>query len=1071
MNPEKSERSKEVLVALSALPKTGFVAVQLEASNAKALSRPGGLPIDLVFNHRAGKSAAENGFKASKYTGLRLFGRDNVIGISIANTDEEADANKAAMMTDPELAYLINETGAKVAMLDETSFMEWITFYQRLDKPFEDGITYLGQLGARAEELAGLSLFETSEYERVESDLSALMEMNDEFFTRNKVKVEQNYYGLDYGFLQKRGNKLKPIQLCHVRLGEMQDGLLVERVADELDNVIGLSLRKPGQSKIDHYVMVAKMENDLNEQWGTQKKPYKIVPVSSGTTKLWRKIGMTEHPKGDFEGNEEVEKTILRAFRVLFWGEDTLHPGVLAKLGFSMPGYGNNMRFEMLDGVFLKRDHRGKSVFATIDGLLATRNRRKMELGNVGGFIVFPVDMPFEERESFAKAASIDLNKRTGLVRRKIWHIDSDLLDLIEEQNTPFMISDDADENEQLSITPRKSATYFQNIKDNPNERELWLRWYRQKPTVGGDKQFLELQSGKTIYSLLFDLGYTFNPEPSAMAALRQLGRMAPTADGLRRLLTTGELIMYPEIYDEWYLEMTARNWPALANIKVLEEDPVARYVVAELYNQMTKAEIRERLPEHIASAIIKHGPKCVKMCYGDIETVITGATPTHFHWDHVGGYPYLNKKIAQVWSGPMDAAAMGASFRSNTWRTIFTASKDINAPRKGNQPYPTADKDVQVIWGSGLTQRISPLMNQTTWLVDHSAPSTWKITDVDMGNGRRTNVFNSADWRRGRYTDKALNDILKRNFIVDAIVQEGTRLARPESKEALDATEETVRDSFSKYLTGTKGTTRIVAVSPRSFQRIHDLVEVAVEAGYRVALSDAHAIDALQYAAVKEIAPMGAEGFEWVIPQVLGDESVTVWAKKMTTPRSHHAAVRSLAEQGTLGLLTPERLSKKSEAGKWVILVSPYEIYQDQFGGVDLTPGVSVFWSAPSIYEKGAADLWKVNNSFIKGAPFHGGWFGDFEVRGNAVVPVNSPYGRAHTSGHATASEIREMLDALVGADRKNVPVYLVHTDKPEEAAEALKPLGDKIKVTWAFPRYDPKDPFVKNGARFRLA
>lgn len=1072
MQLEKELRSKELLMAVGALPKTGFVAKQLEENEAKYLSRPGGLPIDLVFNYRAGKAVSENGFKASKYAGLRLFGQDNVIGVSIVSSEEEQLAVREKLMTDAEMAYLIGETGARVAIMDEVSYLEWVAFYQRLDRiNVEEGVTYLESLGVRAEELAGLSLFDEVEQVKVVSDVDALIEQNTKFFKKNGVKLTKGYYGLDYGFLTKKGDRLSPITLCHIRTGRMEDGFLVEKVEDEMDNVIGLSIRKPGQSKRDHYAMVAQMEEEMNASWGTSGNPYRIVPVSLGTTKLWRKIGMTEHPKGDFDGNKEVEETIMRAFRTLFWGQDTLHPGYLARLGYSMPGYGDMMRFEKLDGVLLKRDIRGKSVYATIDGLVAMKNGRKVQLGNVGGFIVFPVDMPFEEREEYAKAAQVDFNKRTGLARRNLWHLDADLLSLIEEQGTPFMTSDDDEEIEPVAISPRKSTRYFQNISDDPGKRELYLNWFRQKPTVGGDKQFLELKSGQTIYSLLFDLGYTFNPEPSAMVALRQLGRMPPTHDGLRRLLTTGELVMYPGVYEMWYLEMTARNWPALASEEVLKQDPVARYTVAELFGRYSKAEIRERLPKDIARAVIKNGPNAVEMCYGDMVTVITGATPTHFHWDHMGGVPYLDKKIPQLWSGPTYAAALGASYRANTWRNLFTVSKDINAPRSGNQPYPGEEKDVQVYWKSGVTQRLSPLMNQTSWLVDHSAISSWKITEIDMGGGREINLFNSADWRMGDYTERALNDIVHRNFMVDAIVQEGTRLARPESREALAATEETVRDSFSKYLSDTKGTTRIVAVSPRSFQRIHDLVEVAVSAGYKVALSDAHSIDALQYAAVKEIAPMGAEGFEWVLPHVLGEDGVTVWAKKMTTPRSHHAAVRTLADQGDLGLLTPERLSKGNEAGRWVILVSPYEILQDQFGGVNLTHGVSMFWSAPSVYEKGSRDLWTVNKNWLMGAPFHGGWFGDFEVVGGTVRSVKNKYGRAHTSGHATSKQIRMVLDTLVGRDRKNVPVYLVHTDKPDEAAEALKPLGNKIKIVSSFPKYDPKDPFVKSGARFRLA
>ncbi len=1043
--------SEKMRAMLAQLTQTQFVKEQLIDSEATWVAHPDRNRLDLGFLHK-GKVRVSNGLENSAYAGLHLFGKNRVLGVIV--TDEvRSDEDWQQMMTDSEVRHLVERQGGEVAMVTEGELENWLNFYRKLEevKPYEED-SLLERLGAeRAEELAGLRVLNFEEESRLLRGVEMLLAENEDQFKKRGVDIKTMYrggWGMDIVFMNHSG-LLVPLNIKNVRDGEIDDGVVREWVMDEDPMVVGMCVRKYGETKIEFYNRTKAIERQFREE--LKEPSLKILAVGAGAARLWEKLGFLQQPQGSFPF---VTDQIMRAYRMLYMGRDTHHPGVLARMGLSLPGYGGNLAFPRVDGVFLKRDKHGQPIWTTVDNLLALRKGKERALSNVGGFVVFPTDMSFEEREAYVKQASVDYNRRTGQLRANLWHLDENLLNLIEQRGA-FV-----DPGDLAPVEPKKAIKYFQRPKKGNEPDAINLHITRMGPEVGGNRHLLEVIENGVSTRVLGDLGASF--DQGMPPALKGIGRQSPTTDGVRRMMTYGDLPMMPEVIEIWYLIKTAMHWPALANEEIVEKDPVAKFLVGELYSRLKKDEIRAYFHTNVVRTILAMGARCASEFRGGREVVVAAMAPTHAHFDHVGLLPFVDKEIMIAIFGAAWATLLGRTARANSWHTDYLNSVDITENIRAGQAYNRQPKDIKVYWRGGDPWiRLTPDISMKAWHVDHPVPGVWQLFDI-----AGTKLFTTGDWRMSEATRRAMGALGKEN--VDVAVIEATNLG--DEKLYLDRTEKDVSDSLADILNepSSQGRLVVMIVAPDNYERLKEAMEVAQAAGRKIALNEAHAISLLQMQAAAEISPVDAEGFDHIWPSgVLGEENVTLWAKTMSRPRAHAESLRKMAAASSQGALTPERLVKKGEQGKWVVFVTPYDILNDQFGNCGLDKPRLVY-SAPSLYSKPSRDFYQMNKMAWQNL-MGGEWISHYFVEHNTTIMRPTKYGPLHVSGHANPSQIFELLSLLVERGAKTI--YAIHTDIPGEVHRQLeRKFGRKVKIVTSLPQYDPRDPIAKPGAILRL-
>ncbi len=192
---------------------------------------------------------------------------------------------------------------------------------------------------------------------------------------------------------------------------------------------------------------------------------------------------------------------------------------------------------------------------------------------------------------------------------------------------------------------------------------------------------------------------------------------------------------------------------------------------------------------------------------------------------------------------------------------------------------------------------------------------------------------------------------------------------------------------------------------------------------------------------AAKELAPIGADGFDYVFPDDVGEGSWTVWRKAMTAARKYQDDLFYIAAASPLGVLDGERLT--TEGKKWILVLSPFDILPYQLDRIGFPNGVRLLYSAPFLYN------W--NSRTLAGANLgnNGQWiqhagakvFMDMQIDGQGAGRVVSrrhdPNKILHVSGHPTGRQVVEALDLLIGPDRQK-----------------------NVEIIWKLNRYDPRDP-----------
>jgi hypothetical protein len=1036
------DSEKEIHANLYRLVSSDLVRTQIETSQAKWVAKPGGLDLDIAFVRNEGK----NGLG---FVGMSMCGKDNVVGVQLRRGKQGVDGGLRSIGRDTDLSY-IEERGGKILVMTPTEIKQWVNYYEHVEK--NGWVDYLGH---RAYEHSGLEWLSEREYGQLSMTLSQIIEQ--EWSTIQSRGVSQmNQYGeIDVVFGNKKG-QTSTMPISHVRRREFSGVMAVEQVLDAPIDCVGFVLQQIGEKKYETEMRAQNISARLTAEHNHEMR---VLPVDMDQVSLWKKMGMTRE-WGAID--ERAELSVEEVVRWLYMGQSNIEPGQLAlpPLSLSLPGNGEMFTYQNVDFLFGRTQDKGSYQVSPVDNWLVFDKRGKeVCLSNVVGIRIFPNDVEFDERNSLMKQVRKDLEYRSGVPGAYILNLDRNLFEIWKERGTPFLSDSEA---EQIQASLQKRKEYFMGM-GGPVTRVDYAQ-FRQKAEIGGDKKAIVLSdnAGNVRFDIL-DAGLSFSDMPEGYAGI---GKDPNTADGLLTLFRFGVLPMIPAWWDKEYLMQTAKRMNNLRYGSEIEADPVAQFVLAELYSRVPSGDLKAALPHHVVRKINEYGPRIAQEWWGGKNISVGKFSPTHAHWDHVGSAPYLDADIGAVLSGPTSGFFQAISAKASSWRRILTHKKLISQEKQG-AAYGIKTMDIEKYFYSFQPVRFSPEVTMYPIFVPHSIPANSQYVTIETPSGA-VSLFNSGDW----LVNSEGEPYHKMSALAgkpDVIIMDGTNA---DSRKAyLGKTEVDVRDTFHKVVQDARGEVIVVVAPINNLARLKTILDVAEFNGRKLALGFSHAELQMQMAAAAGLAPIDAEGFEDVLPYELGEENLTVWSKSMTNPRSYHKALMDLAGRGNLGLLDSLRLSR--ENGKWIVVVSPYDKLSDQFDGIRVTKGMKLVYMASYPYSHEQKTFLGANRDWLRRSPHNTKLVTDLDIYGlgGRVTSRLSEYGVLHVSGHATPNEMVVMTDILVGSDRKQIPVIINHSESPESLGKLLtERMGDRVKPITQFSAYNPQDPRRYPGYYFRL-
>lgn len=1042
INSTSYEQEVELNSRLNRLANLPVVKEPLRVGGGTWLVRPSGLPLDIAFVQKG----SNGNINKMSFLGLDICGEESVVGINVRQGKNGVESGLKLLEKNLDILEL-RTRGARILVMSPIELKNWIEFYEQIENT---GLK--NDLGERAMELSGLKRMSAKEAEEQDNALQSILDSEWGYLEKFGIDDVDTFETTDIVFKSPRG-KLISFPVYHVSNASMDKQVMIETM-ETVVQCGGFVVRKVGETERELELRAEVAEVELVGKFG---KPVRVIRVNSNQVGLWQKMGFSEDFKA-IEGHSQIKAEEVMKF--LYLGENNVRPGILSKYPFnlSIPSRGEAFSYPGVDIVFWGKGNNGHRKVRGVDNLMVFDKKGEVvPLSNVAGIKIFPEGWAFEEMNEFVKPIKNDLSYRTGLPGAYILNLTPRLFEAWKSQGTPFF---QGEIKENVSL--EKRTQYFM-----PGTAEsVYYFQLRQKSEIGGNKNGLMMADKKgNSVTHLWDVGLGFNDMPKGFNGI---GRDPNTADGLLRLFRTGVLPMMPGWWEKEYLLQTALKMTGLLNYsRSIKEDIVAQFVVSELVGRCSEGELRASLPRNVVNNILSNGRECMNK-WGVLtkERVISTVTPTHPHWDHMGLFPYLDTEIKFILSGPEIGFANAITSKAGSWRRRITDRKMITRPMFGGA-YERKEVDIQPYYFSGTPIRLSSQLTMEPHFVTHSAPAVWQLyTAMTKSNGV-INIFNSGDWNVNR--EKTILKVAERLAgRADIMTMEATNMGS--EKVYVGKTEADVRDTMLKLMKESKNEA-VVAIAPiNNLTRLKGLLEVAEASGRKLALSFPHAEFCLQIAAAKEMAPRGAEGFEDVLPYDIGNDSLTLWAKKMTTPKTYHRSLLEIAGRGNLGVLTPERLS--AENNKWIVVVSPFDVLEDQLDGLRIKDSMKVIWMSSFPYSNDQRIFIGANNPYFRRNPKIK-FVADMEVSGQGGYVGSRLYGEGvlHVSGHATTEEMVAVTDILIGPDRKNMPVIINHSENPEAAGKLLKDrLGKKVNPVTRLDRYDPGDPIGHPGYFLKL-
>ena len=1046
---------REVIGELMRLP---VVREILRDNEATWLANPSGgsiLDIGFVPKRRKGR----------EFVGTELFGEMDCVGVVVC---EEMDRQSVwqKIRRDRDVGGLL-EQGGRVVVLTEEELECWVGFYSQLD---DEGI--LERVGKRALAFSGLRRYSKVECENLTKSLNLWIERDavGYFEAMGVSEIRENRGRLDVAFMNEKG-ELVPIPMYHVRTGEVEGEVLVERVLEESVVAPGWVVIGPSENKREAYERARNLTRYYKNRIGAG---YRVcVPVVSvGQISLWQKLGFSGEIRSEYENRfgEKINLSVNEVLRFLYLGKSNIEPGELVQYGLSLPSLGRE--FKGVDVLFYAN---GGAVnnrrFVAVDGLkgINLRKRKKSEedylpVANVRGLVILPDGMKPKEMREYVKDLQKDVNYRTLGPDGYLLYLTPTLFRQWISSGSAFL------DDEENGIRGGVFSDIGQRVQYGYGVSGLegvTLEIYRQKPEIGGTKMIVWEEGNKQRVGHGIDWGTSF----TGPRALQEITAREPTAFGIGPSLEVGRLPMVPGVYDVEYLLASIRQNPNIGYVR--GGDVVSSFIRAELCRQSSEDEVARVVGRAMARKIFEIGQEDVRIWYKDIQQVLKTLLLSHGHIDHCGEVPYLIGAVP-IFTCVEGEAHLKAMTSKGVWRSRYDRITHVVTRPKIGSRYQITPRELVVLYWMNQRVRLSPNLSAEAGLINHSMTGTlqWGILD-SAGQGL---LLNTGDFRMGDRTKETLEKFAGKYPV---IVMETTNL-EDEGKTSIGITEEVVRETMLKIVRESEGKTIIAVIPPNHIERMDSIIKVAELTGRKIALDVKHA-EVVEQLRVSQYMMPYADGFDFGLPEI-GDD-VALWWSPKTQPKTYQRLLRNKARGGSLGVVDSGRLSRQGR--NWIVVISPYNLFRHVFTGVNFRNGLAAMHCSFYPYQANAKiamadNIRWVNNVGRNLKTNEAKYYSDFTVHGDGgrVSEVRNYFEDGtrkvwslHASGHATFEEMAASIDILLDGVYKGKTLVLMHGQNPRLYKQKLQEkLGREIRIIADIAKYDPTDPINNPGFKLRL-
>jgi len=976
------------------------------------------------------------------YAGIFAFSVPDCVGVRLVKSRTVVGNGGRNLEWSP-AAFRLLQQGAHIALLTKSDLAAWVEFYRAID---ERGM--LASVGQRVREASGLKRITATERAGHAGQLTAVLEANSDYLEICGVKELGPADGFDVLFCGEDGPITVPIY--HVRKGEKEgpkSPFFVESVQEGAALCPGLILHGAGENKCEAYTRAHALAEAFRSQFEVLEEV--VVPVvSEGQLNLWQKMGLSRELTAHIP---DTNVTAEQVIRFLYFGRDTLRPGELARMGYSLPYFSNEFG---LDVVFLRRG--GPTMtrqFEPVNKILGVDLHRVkrgdwgvIPVNGVAGIAIVPDDWTIEQTKAHIADRATDFNRRTGGRANLVLFVNGRLFKEWQKRGSAFAQPEEKFDYGPLSRRVSYGAT---GVESGPTT----LCVCRQKPLIGGVNYRLERERGGDTVIFMGDFGKSWGVETRAQDELTARER---TKMGIRRSLG-GELTMVPGVYDPEYL-LASANYPGLFN----PDDSKASFLRAELYHRGDREKTGVFLGKEATAELMRIGDRDERVWYREGDIVLAGVFLSHAHDDHKKHIALVTHEAPVYARTPTVAICVGETTAASWWRDRFGDVSEITAGYRPFTPYQRFPRELCPIHYAKQRIRFGNLEVEMHG-VDHSILGTAMVGWSDKTQG--WGLLYTSDLRMGPKTERAINECAGRFPVI--MVETTNDLYEP--KISAGFTENQVRDTLIRLIREHPRDYIIAIASPNNLERIASLMAAAEATGRHLAIDSTHAEIARQLRAFREMAPPDVEGFDCPLP-LLGD-NVALWVREMTSFSKYQKVLMALAGQGNLGVVDQWRLS--NEPSKWIVVIPPWQLLRTEFSGLRNHRKIAALHATYFPFEArekyNVADSWR----WVRGEG--GKFYADFDIHGygGTVVPSSFPWG-LHASGHASFREIVNIVDALLGESRVGKQIILTHGDHPgrygrELATELGRRLGE-VKIHSSLPHYDPRYPLIAPGFKLRL-
>lgn len=990
----------------------------------------------------------------SKISPLPIFGLSNCIGVKITK-DEKKDSLIQAFKEVEITKYeefkksiqsnnLTNHDDV-VAVMTPRDITKWISFFDQVES--EELVGRLSQKTLIG--LSGLERTSNGYRRRLVDSFSNIIRNKESIFTEADIEIKPDYKGMDYAFVKKDG-MLGTINLHHVRESQLIGQVLRRTISREPQKIVGAVIKSVGENERETWNRAKLVEERIMKEEGIAEA--KVLVVSGGQLSLFEKWGMDRPLKTVLP---ECSVDLREVMDFLFLGQGNDLPGVLAleKTNFSLT---RNLSSYGVDILFEKRTETGGKVLAPIDGVigldLKTLYKENIDdssfsiIDNIAGIVCVPDD--YDKPQILERLSNIKV-----IINRLNVGADINLLPLnsklFEKWKSEEKITyDDIEKNKN-----NEEKKHFFYTNGNKEKSSSELRLFPLGPTIGSARILLTVHKAKEASNFIVDWGTTYPPLIS-LADRSIIGRS--TVPALRKMFKNGELPLVPSLYFAPYILMTANTWPDIDNGR--SSDIAASYLRSEITNRIPYKEAVEFLGADRAKKIYSLGINDIKRWYGENMVKNEKILFSHSHKDHSGMSPFLEGSSLSSWL--TSALLLASSNQANSWFDNFAYQSRIDLPKVGSS-YIKVDRKMDDVFYHNQEVNLSEGVSAKFYFTNHSDSGSVAI-GLSTPHGK---ILYSGDIEPGSQTEQALSSISKdeyNNFLWECTNPKLSNKPSTFIKET-DVVEsfEKVFRLYPKHL--------IVIAAPHNYLGRLDSVANAigrsnVERDIYVGLKHADVLNHIRMAL--RTAPLDATGREFYFPEP--GEDIGVYQKPLTTLRRWQRTTLELARGKKIGVV--EQKDLKSIRGNSVLVLSPYEFPEMNFGGAGITSKVIYIYSSPFPYDMES----KRRVSKIKcEIESEGGMFmADFKVFGDGgrVSPLFQKGYGFHASGHGDFEENMQMLERVITNSSSQKTVYFIHGEKPQiyvkDAYEWFKNRGiNNVNFVGTFNHYRPKDPINSPG------